>query len=199
MKIGKLTLLLGSALLAACGTGEEDPSSLGSLEGAATDGGRGNGEHRQDGEGHTPPGGGAIGEDCIKFEDEEIGAAGLGYDFGGSQITIDSWLEKDDSPGEQIGFAYTVVGDDLDIRVKTGGEVWESTLPVGTGSWSHPSGLTAGPEAPAISHIVFCGDGEDTGAGGSGGEGGAGGAGGSGGAGGAGGSGTGGSGGIILM
>lgn len=181
----KIVLVLVPTLLLACGGLGEDGapgSSVGAVEG------RDRGQEKD----RSRPEGGGIGDSCIKFEDEEIGASGLSYDFGTVQVSIDGWTEKGDSPGEQIGFSWTVVGGDVDVRVKTGGETYENTLSVGSGTWIHPEG-TEGPEAPAISHIVFCAEG-DPGAGGSGGGGSGGGEGGAGG----GQGGAGGGGGVIL-
>lgn len=130
-----LPLLVAAVLLAACGT--------------TTDGG----PLSLDEEVVAP--GIEVKDNCVKFEDAAIGAAGLSFDFGTVSVSIDGWLEKGDSPGEQIGFDWTVVGGDVEVTVKAGRESHEATFAAGSGSWVHPAG-TEGPEASAISNIVVC-------------------------------------------
>lgn len=94
---------------------------------------------------------GADSDDC-KIEDGDLGVQGISVDLGSKIVTVESWMEKDDSPGEYVGFTLSLEGGDtIGYLVKTGGEVYG-----GEGlSWSHPNG-TSGSEVPAVSHIDFC-------------------------------------------
>lgn len=93
---------------------------------------------------------------CVKIEDESIGADETTVSVGVATLWIDSWVEKEDSPNEWIGFAWTLSDGPVSIRVKAGPEVFEALLEDESGVWIHPEG-TSGPKAKAISNIVFCG------------------------------------------
>lgn len=99
---------------------------------------------------------------CEKIEDESIGAEETRLTVGTATLGIDGWVEKDDSPNEWIGFSWTLTGGPVSIRVKAGTEVYEALLEAESGTWLHPNG-TEGPNAKAISNIVFCGLEEDEG------------------------------------
>jgi hypothetical protein len=102
-------------------------------------------------------------DDC-KIEDENLGRTDLTLTLAGVQVTVSNWVEKDDSPGEYIGFTLDGVGDDFGYTVKAGTDRYD-----GEGAnWDHPNGTT-GPQVHAISHIDFCDNcvpGEPCGAGG---------------------------------
>jgi len=181
MSFSRYATVLAAVLAAAACGGTEGADAFGSSTGAATDGGcvgelsdlcdgvaDDSGDDPSDdvGPGDEADGDDADGDEteaprgeptCVKIEDAEIGRLGIEIDLGAATITIDGWTEKLDSPGEQVGFDWTVVGETVDVVVKTGGERHGATLEDGTGTWLHPNGLE-GPEVPAISHVVFCAD-----------------------------------------
>jgi hypothetical protein len=104
---------------------------------------------------------GPLPEGCTKIEGGEIGTATT-VTAGGTTITITGWITKDGEEGEYVGFTYTS-STGAHITIKAGTQVYEED---GDGTWIHPAG-TSGPDASAISNIVFCeedpGDGMDDG------------------------------------
>lgn len=98
---------------------------------------------------------------CVKIEDETLGAEETSLEVGTATLWIDGWVEKDDSPGEWIGFSWTLSGGPVSIRVKAGTEVYEALLEDESGTWIHPEG-TEGPRAKAISDVVVCGPEENS-------------------------------------
>ena len=168
MNCKKIGLVLAGLLIGACGVESGDEEGATSRDAVAEaarcgEGGCGKSEDRgpaRDEDGRPIRGGAPRFDEasgvCTKIEDAEIGASEIVVELDGIVVEIEGWIEKGDSPGEQIGFDWIVTGGDVDIRVKTGGETYEATLAEGAGTWSHPNG-TEGPEVPAISHIVFCG------------------------------------------
>lgn len=95
-------------------------------------------------------------EECeCKIEGNDIGRVGAAVKPPGhTTIRFASWIEKDGSPGEYVGF--TLWGDYADAIyvVKTGGETYTVN---GAGSWTHPNG-TSGSNVPGISNVDFCPD-----------------------------------------
>jgi hypothetical protein len=115
---------------------------------------RGASESGEDGNG-----GGEFDRDDCKVEDGDIGVQGVALDLGTKSVAFESWIPKDDSPGEFVGFTLSLSGgDSIGYLVKTGGEVYAG---VGT-SWSHPNG-TSGDQVPAISNVDFCDEVDDGG------------------------------------
>jgi cysteine-rich repeat protein len=138
-----LALLFGASLFGAAGCASKTTGEL-SQSGVDNDG---------DGD---------IDRDDCKIENEEIGVVGLSLDLGSKTVTFESWLEKEDSPGEFVGFTLSLAGGDtISYRVKSGGEV----VAVEGLSFVNPNG-TSGPDASGISNVDFCDevdedDGED--------------------------------------
>jgi hypothetical protein len=93
--------------------------------------------------------------ECVKIEGGSVGREGV-LDVCGRQVSITDWIPRNDSPGEWIGFSYSVTGDPLDrILIKAGPDTFVTEQPATAGSWVHPGG-TAGPDAKAISYVQFC-------------------------------------------
>jgi len=89
---------------------------------------------------------------CLKFEGGAIGQEELSGGEGEHQVEFSGWTQKEDSPGDYVGFTLTSSIDEF--FVKAGGEIH-----TGSGdSWTHPNGTT-GPEAPGISFVAFCDEG----------------------------------------
>ena len=95
---------------------------------------------------------GPLPDDCAKIEDGQIGEDGIVIHLNDITITIIAWIEKDGEPDEYVGFEYEVVGGDVCVAVKSGGDI---SIEEGTGIWINPNG-TFGPDAHGISNIVFC-------------------------------------------
>ncbi len=95
-------------------------------------------------------------EECeCKIEGSDIGRVGAAVKPPGhTTIRVAEWIEKEDSPGEYIGF--TLWGDFTGATyvVKAGTQTFRVS---GAESWSHPGG-NAGPGAPGISNVDFCPD-----------------------------------------
>jgi hypothetical protein len=166
-----LALLLAQAGCFFDDSGSAQSESRGSTdEGAddqADDGDRDAGDAEDGGEEGDADGDDGDGEDdgddddgeCEKIEDEEIGAE-VAIEVGSTTVSFGDWVEKEDSPGEYVGFTLTVEGGAVSYRVKAGGEVFADSET----TWIHPNG-TSGSEAKAISNVEVCedGDGEDDG------------------------------------
>jgi hypothetical protein len=95
-------------------------------------------------------------EDCqCKIEGADIGRVGASVKPPGhTAIRFASWIEKEGSPGEYVGF--TLWGDYAGATyvVKAGTETFTVN---GDGSWSHPAGA-GGSTAHGISNVDFCPD-----------------------------------------
>lgn len=101
------------------------------------------------------PNTGALPAGCVKIDSDMIGAVPVSASVDGVTVTIIGWTEKDDEPGEYIGFDYIVDGGSFDtVSVKSGQDI--SEMAATGGSWVNPNG-TSGSGAKAISNIVFCG------------------------------------------
>jgi hypothetical protein len=103
-------------------------------------------------EGGDEGGGGDFDRDDCKVEDGDIGVQGVSLDLGSKKVTFESWIPKDDSPGEFVGFTLSLAGGDtISYLVKSGGARHAAQ---GL-SWAHPNG-TSGSDVPGISHVDFC-------------------------------------------
>src|SRR5262245_8836560 len=78
---------------------------------------------------------GPIPDWCGKIEGGDIGHATT--ITASVSITITSWIPKDDSPDEWIGFTYTPTVAPGVITIKASTEVYEED---GDGIWIHPGG-----------------------------------------------------------
>ena len=87
-------------------------------------------------------------EEC-KLEGAGIGVNGSTVLVNGVTVTFSNWVEKQDSPGEYVGFDIDVPG--LVYSIKANGEIYTGS---GT-SWMNPNG-DSGSQASAISNIDFC-------------------------------------------
>lgn len=97
---------------------------------------------------------------CLKIEDAAIGVEGITASVDGVTVTFTDWVEKADSPGEYIGFDYSIEGGIFtEFDVKQGLEYVDVTLTDISGTWLNENG-DSGPTVKAISHIRFCGAGE---------------------------------------
>lgn len=113
-------------------------------------------------------GGGEDDEECgCKIEGSDIGQIGAFVYVGDELIAFESWTEKEDSPGEYVGFVLSANAGSVSYVVKTGTE----TYPATGVTWSHPGG-NSGPGAHGISNVDFCEDDADYDEDGDGGEGG---------------------------
>ena len=95
---------------------------------------------------------GPLPDGCTKIEGGQIGQEALVVNIDGVAVNMDSWVVKDGEDGEFVGFEYTVGGAEICVAVKSGGDI---SVAEGDGSWVNPNG-TAGPQAHAISNVVFC-------------------------------------------
>lgn len=95
-------------------------------------------------------------EECeCKIEGGDIGRVGAAVKPPGhTTIRFASWIEKEDSPGEYVGFTLWGDHEGATYVVKTGGETYRVS---GDGSWMHPNG-TSGSDVPGISNVDFCPD-----------------------------------------
>src|SRR5688572_6884109 len=60
---------------------------------------------------------------CVKIEGSDLGRAPLPVGVANISVSITSWTEKVDAPGELIGFSYSVSPDgSADSAVKAGNE-----------------------------------------------------------------------------
>lgn len=96
---------------------------------------------------------GPLPDGCVKTEGGDLGALGT-FTVGEAMIEVTGWTSKDGEPGEYIGFTFTASASHY-ISIKAGGETYVADS--ASGEWTHPAG-TSGPEASAISNIVFCED-----------------------------------------
>lgn len=101
----------------------------------------------------------AVNDGCLKIEDEQIGVEGLAVSVDGVTVTFTDWVEKGDSPGEYIGFHYTITGGTFaEFDVKQGQEYVYVTLDGTSGSWQNGDGeAISGSDIKGTSHIRFCG------------------------------------------
>jgi hypothetical protein len=86
-------------------------------------------------------------DDCVKIENDEIGAE-LDLHVGGDTIHVGNWVGKDGEAGEYAGFSYTGAAV---FRVKAGGEIYYGSA----SPWLNPNG-TDGSDVKGISNITFC-------------------------------------------
>ncbi len=94
-------------------------------------------------------------EDCCKIEGSAIGEDGVILRVGGDVIVFEAWTPKVGSPGEYVGFRLGASAAGVSYVVKAG-----TVRHAGSGTtWQHPGG-TSGADAPGISYVDFCPDGE---------------------------------------
>ena len=98
-----------------------------------------------------------VNDGCLKIEDDQIGVEGLAVSVDGVTVTFTDWVAKADSPGEYIGFHYTITGGTFaEFDVKQGLEYVYVTLDGTSGSWHNSNGIS-GSDVKGTSHIRFCG------------------------------------------